>query len=110
MPSRVRTFGSSVGMKLLIGLTGMALVLYLVIHVAGTLIVFLGPAIFNRYAYVLESNPLIPIIEIGLLLIFLAHVYKTATMYLGNRAARPVQYTERRPAGPPSRKTFASST
>jgi len=97
-------------MKLLIGVTGVALAFYLIIHVAGNLVVFFGPAVFNRYAHALEGNPLILVIEIGLLLIFLVHVYKTVTMYLGNRAARPVRYAVKKSAGPPSRKTIASST
>ena len=97
-------------MKLLIGVTGLALFVYLVIHIIGNLVVFLGPATFNKYAFVLESNPLIVIIEIGLLLIFLIHVFKTARMFLQNRAARPVSYSKKRYAGSPSRKTFASST
>ena len=97
-------------MKLLIGVTGLALFVYLVIHIIGNLVVFLGPATFNNNAFVLESNPLIVIVEIGLLLIFLIHVFKTARMFLQNRAARPVSYSKKRYAGSPSRKTFASST
>ena len=73
----MRVFDSSVGTKILIGVTGLALVLYLLIHIAGNLMVFGGPAFFNRYAYTLESNPLLPVIEIGLLLVFLVHIYKT---------------------------------
>jgi succinate dehydrogenase / fumarate reductase cytochrome b subunit len=110
MPSRSFALASSVGTKILIGLTGLALVLYLVVHVAGNMMVFLGPEVFNRYAYTLESNPLIPIIEIGLLLIFLIHVFKTVRMFLDNQQARPVRYVQKKYAGPPSRKTFASST
>lgn len=110
MASRFRVFNSSVGMKLLIGVTGFALFLYLIIHIAGNLMVFLGPSTFNKYAYTLEGNPLIPIVEIGLLLIFLTHVYKTVRMFLENQRARPVRYVKQRSAGPPSRKTFASST
>ena len=97
-------------MKLLIGATGAALAVYLIIHIAGNLMVFFGPDVFNRYAHTLESNPLIPVIEMGLLVIFLVHVYKTVRMYLRNRAARPLRYVEKKSAGPPSRKTFASST
>jgi len=110
MPSRSRVFQSSVGTKILIGLTGLALVLYLIIHVTGNMMVFFGPEVFNRYAYTLEGNPLIPIVEIGLLLIFLVHVFKTVKMFLDNQRARPVRYVQKRYAGPPSRKTFASST
>jgi succinate dehydrogenase / fumarate reductase cytochrome b subunit len=110
MSSRPRVFSTSVGTKILIGVTGLALFLYLIVHIAGNLMVFGGPAFFNKYAYTLESNPLIPIIEIGLLLIFLMHVYKTVRMFLANQQARPVRYTQKRYAGSPSRKSLASST
>jgi succinate dehydrogenase cytochrome b subunit len=110
MSSRSRGFDSSVGMKILIGVTGLALVLYLIVHIAGNLMVFGGPAFFNKYAYTLESNPLIPVIEIGLLVIFLAHVYKTVSMFLANQQARPARYVQKKPAGHTSRKSFASTT
>jgi succinate dehydrogenase / fumarate reductase cytochrome b subunit len=105
-----RVFHGSVGTKILIGSTGLALVLYLVIHVAGNLMVFFGPEVFNQYAYTLEGNPLIPVVEIGLLIVFLVHVFKTITMFLTNQQARPVRYVQKKYAGRPSRKTFASST
>src|SRR5437899_5755189 len=108
--SRLRVFSSSVGTKILIGVTGLALFLYLIIHIVGNLIVFLGPSAFNKYAYTLEGNPLLPIIEVGLLLIFVIHIYKTVAMYVANRRARPVGYVRKRYAGPPSRKSLASST
>jgi succinate dehydrogenase / fumarate reductase cytochrome b subunit len=101
---------TSVGTKILIGITGAALVLYLIVHIAGNLMVFGGPAFFNKYAYTLEGSPLIPIIEIGLLLIFVLHIYKTVTMFLANQQARPVAYVRKKYAGRPSRKSIASST
>ena len=110
MASRSGLFSSSVGAKIVIGITGVALVLYLLIHIAGNMIVFFGPAAFNKYAYTLEGNPLLPIIEIGLLLVFLIHIFKTVRMFLGNQSRRPVRYAQKKYAGPPSRKTFASST
>src|SRR5262245_15959955 len=111
MASRTGVFSSSVGTKLLIGITGLALFAYLLIHIGGNLIVFAGPAAFNRYAYVMEyGNPLLPAIEIGLLLIFLLHIYKAVTMFVANQAARPVGYVKKKYAGRPSRKSLASST
>src|SRR5438045_9786975 len=98
MSSQLRAFSSSVGTKILIGVTGLALFLYLIVHIAGNLMVFGGPALFNKYAYTLEGNPLIPVIEIGLLLIFLVHVYKTVTMFLKNQQARPVGYVMKKGA------------
>jgi len=110
MASRLRVFSTSVGTKLLIGVTGLGLFLYLVVHIAGNLIVFFGPAIFNRYSHALLSNPLVPVIEIGLVIIFLIHIFKTAKMYFANQQARPVRYIQKKYAGAPSRKSFSSST
>jgi succinate dehydrogenase / fumarate reductase cytochrome b subunit len=110
MTSRSHVFSTSVGTKIVIGITGIALVLYLLIHIAGNLLVFFGPAVFNKYAYTLEGNPLLPIIEIGLLIVFLIHIYRTVRMFLGNQSTRPVGYAQKKKAGRPSRKTFASST
>lgn len=110
MSSRARVFESSVGSKILIGVTGLALFLYLVIHIVGNLMIFGGPALFNKYAYTLESNPLLPIVEIGLLLIFMMHVFKTVKMFAGNWATRPVKYALKKSAGHTSRKTLASTT
>lgn len=103
-------FSTTVGTKLVIGVTGFALFIYLLIHIAGNLMVFFGPAFFNKYAYTLESNPLLPVIEIGLLLIFLIHIYRTVRMFLGNQEARPTKYLVKKPAGRPSRKSLASTT
>src|SRR5260221_5276332 len=110
MASRLGVFATSVGTKLLIGITGVALFAYLLIHIAGNLMVFGGPAVFNKYAYTLEGNPLITVIEIGLLLVFGLHVVKTVAMFLCNRRARPVRYAQKKFAGPPSRKSIASFT
>lgn len=110
MSRLVRAFSSSVGTKLLIGLTGLALFGYLILHLAGNALIFAGPEIFNEYSHRLISNPLIIPIEIGLLLIFLLHIYKTGSMWLQNRDARPAGYARKEPAGHTSRKSFASST
>jgi succinate dehydrogenase / fumarate reductase cytochrome b subunit len=109
-PSRLRVFSSSVGTKLLIGITGLALFLYLILHIAGNALVFLGPDTFNSYSHALISNPLVPVIEIGLLLIFIIHIYKTVRMLIANQRARPARYVQKKRAGFPSRKTIASST
>ena len=87
MASRLGVFATSVGTKILIGVTGLALFLYLIIHIAGNLMVFFGPSIFNKYAYTLEGNPLLPIIEILLAIVFIIHIYKTIRMFVGNQDA-----------------------
>jgi succinate dehydrogenase / fumarate reductase cytochrome b subunit len=105
-----RAFSSSVGTKLLIGLTGLALFAYLILHLAGNALILAGPDIFNEYSHTLISNPLVIPVEIGLLLVFLLHVYKAVRMWLSNRAARPVGYLRKERARHTSRKSVASST
>lgn len=101
---------SSLINKLIIASTGLGLAAYLVVHLAGNLVVFAGRRAFNEYSHVLVSNPLIVPIEIGLVGIFVIHVYQTVTTWWRSRQARPVPYVERRWAGPPSRKSWASTT
>lgn len=111
MPSRFRrVLSSSVGTKLLMGLTGVALFVYMLLHLAGNAMILAGPELFNEYSHALISNPLILPIEIGLLVIFLIHIYKAITMWMANRAARPVGYAKKELAGHTSRKSVASST
>jgi succinate dehydrogenase / fumarate reductase, cytochrome b subunit len=101
---------SSVITKVLVATTGLLLFLYLLVHLVGNLLLFLGPRTFNGYAHALISNPIVIPVEVGLLLIFLLHVYETFMMWLHNRDARPLPYQKKERAGPPSRKTIASST
>jgi succinate dehydrogenase / fumarate reductase cytochrome b subunit len=105
-----RIFSSSVGTKLLIGATGIALFAYMLVHLVGNAIIFLGQETFNGYSHFLLSNPLIIPIEIGLLLIFVLHIYKTVAMWLSNQAARPIGYHKKSWAGHTSRKSLASSS
>lgn len=103
-------FSSSVGTKLLIGITGLLLFVYMVLHLAGNALIFAGANVFNDYSHRLISNPLILPIELGLLAVFAIHIYKTVRMVLVNNAARPIGYQKKTYAGHTSRKSFASST
>jgi succinate dehydrogenase / fumarate reductase cytochrome b subunit len=105
-----RAFSSSVGTKLLLGLTGLALFVYLILHLIGNALIFAGPDVFNEYSHTLISNPLIIPIEIGLLFVFILHIYKAVRMWMGNQAARPVAYIRKERAGHTSRKSLSSST
>lgn len=91
-------------------LTGLALIGFLVTHLAGNLLVFGGSHVFNNYSHTLTSNPLVPLLELLLLAIFVLHVYKAVTNFAANRAARPVPYQKKVGAGHTSRKSAASSS
>jgi succinate dehydrogenase cytochrome b subunit len=105
-----RVFSSSVGTKLLIGATGLLLFFYLILHLAGNLLIFAGQDTFNDYSHTLVSNPLVVPAEIGLAIVFAIHIYKATRMWIANQAARPVRYRKKAWAGYTSRKTIASTT
>ncbi len=110
MTTRWKPYSSTIVSKFLIAVTGLALIVYLVIHLAGNLLLFLGPETFNGYAHALVSNPLIIVIEIGLAAIFVLHIYETVVTWIGNRGARPEGYYQKAWARGASRKSVASTT
>jgi len=110
MAPRGRVLSSLVTTKLIVGTTGILLFLYLILHIVGNALIFLGPSLFNSYAYKLTSNPLVVPVEIGLLVVFLIHLFKAIRMTLQNRAARPDSYAQKKMAGGRSQKSLASST
>lgn len=104
---------SSVGSKILIALTGLALAIFLVAHLAGNLLFLVGPDAFNHYGHNLASNPLIYLAELGLMAVFLLHIVKTLTGFVANRRARPERYqvkTWAKTKNAASRKSLASAT
>jgi len=110
MSTRQRNLGSLVTTKLAVGATGILLFLYLILHVVGNALAFLGPELFNSYAEALISNPLVVPVEIGLLVVFLIHLFKAIRMTFQNRRARPAPYANKRWAGGASQKSLASAS
>jgi succinate dehydrogenase / fumarate reductase, cytochrome b subunit len=108
-----KAFSSSIGSKFLIAFTGLSLLIFLVAHLAGNLLFIAGPDAFNEYSHALVSNPLIYGAEVGLLAVFVLHVFKTIAMVAGSYSARPGRYAKRQWAkskSDRSRKSASSST
>ena len=69
-------FTSSLGKKFIMAITGMALFLFVAMHLLGNLQIFLGPEALNRYGHFLQSNPeIIWPARIGLLLMVALHIW-----------------------------------
>jgi succinate dehydrogenase / fumarate reductase cytochrome b subunit len=105
-----RFLTSPVGRKILMALTGLFLSLFLVAHLTGNMLLFVGADAFNEYSHALTSNPLIYLAEGGLLLLFVAHFVSGILIYRRGKLARPVPYDMKEPAGHTSHKTLASSS
>jgi len=110
MTTRRNFLGSLITTKLIVGATGILLFLYLILHIAGNLMVFLGRDTFNTYSHALISNPLVVPVEIGLAVVFLIHLLKAVRMTFQNQSARPAKYAKKEWAGGTSQKSLASST
>lgn len=91
-------------------LTGLLLFLFLVTHLAANLLILVDGAAYNAYSHALVSNPLIYLAELGLLVLFVAHLASGIIVYTRGRASRPSAYAEQRWAGGPSSKSISSTT
>ena len=108
----VQSVDSPVGRKVLSGLTGLLLIVYLAQHLFANLQI-LGddPQGVSKYALFLQGfGPLLQVVEAGLAACFLAHIVLGIRIYRTNRQARQTGYARYRSAGPPSRMTLASRT
>ncbi|KAB2923624.1 MAG: succinate dehydrogenase cytochrome b subunit [Bacteroidetes bacterium] len=85
---------SSVGKKLLMSLTGLFLSLFLIVHLAGNLLVLRqdGGESFNTYAHFMGGNPLVRTLEIGLFLFIAVHIVNGVRIWWQNRKARGKRY------------------
>jgi succinate dehydrogenase / fumarate reductase cytochrome b subunit len=110
MSPRQTFFGSSIGSKFLIALSGLSLVAFLILHLIGNLMVFVSADAFNHYGDKLIHNPLLIPAELGLAALFLLHVGKAIALFMNARHARPAGYAVKRRAGHTSRKSWASMT
>jgi succinate dehydrogenase / fumarate reductase cytochrome b subunit len=93
-----KLLSSSIGQKFVMGITGLLLCGFLVAHLAGNLLLFLGEKWFNDYAHKLhEQWELLLIAETGLFVLFLAHIYLAISTSIGNARAREDQYAIKQP-------------
>jgi len=109
--SQTNPFKSTVVRKYVMAASGMALMLFLIVHLGGNLTMFVpdGGELFNSYAHHLESlGPLLYVAEAGLLAIFLFHVITAFQVYAEKRRARPEPYAVSATKGGPSKNTIAS--
>jgi succinate dehydrogenase / fumarate reductase cytochrome b subunit len=105
---------TAIGKKLVMAITGLALVGFLVLHLAGNLLLLQGGGWFNTYATVLNGIPFLLIVELGLGAIFLIHAFDGYTLWKGNKEARGQEYHykdwTKHKKSKKSKKSIASTT
>lgn len=87
-------FTTSIGKKLLVGATGLFLILFLLVHCYVNAMIFFndGGARFNEAAHFMGTNVLIRTVEIGLFAALLLHIIQSLMLWAQNRARRNVRY------------------
>ena len=109
MTGRVKCFFSStIGLKQVMGFTGLVWCGFLFTHMLGNLLLFKSAEAYNRYSFALTSNPLLILAEAFLVLTLLLHTINGFRVSAKNRSARGVK-----PAAPlsgPKDSSFAAET
>jgi len=84
---------STIGLKVLMAISGFILFGFVVEHMVGNLLFFKGPYLLNGYGKMLHFSPLfLWTARSVMLLAAVVHAYTALVLYLRQRAARPVGY------------------
>jgi succinate dehydrogenase / fumarate reductase cytochrome b subunit len=108
-----RLWGSTIGKKTVMAVSGIFMLLYLVAHMVGNLKVFFGPDDMNGYAHwlrtlgepVLHYEWFLWIMRVALLAAVVGHAVAAYQLSRLDLAARPVKYAHR-----PRRTSYATRT
>ncbi|HEY8969355.1 MAG TPA: succinate dehydrogenase cytochrome b subunit [Puia sp.] len=87
-------FTSSVGKKFVMGLTGIFLILFLVVHVCVNACIWAmdGGQMFNLAANFLGATVVPRVLEIGLFIVFIIHIVQAYVLEQQNRKKRSIGY------------------
>jgi len=89
-------FTSSIGKKFAMGLTGLFLITFLIVHAGVNACIFVNDngETFNAAAHFMSHNWVIRIMEIGLFAGLIIHIVQGLLLWKQNNAARPVKYNQ----------------
>ncbi|MEM9769561.1 MAG: succinate dehydrogenase cytochrome b subunit [Cyanobacteria bacterium P01_D01_bin.71] len=110
-PLILKIYQSPIGKKLITGVTGLALATFVLVHMVGNLLLFVGHEAYNAYAYHLEAlGPLLWAVESVLLAIVLLHAVVGIQIFLGKQRSRSDGYATYSSKGAPSLQSISSRT
>lgn len=92
MKALVNFVSTSIGRKLVMGLTGIGLSGFLIVHLSGNLLVIVGKEQFNAYAEWLHHQPWLLPAQIGLYILFFVHIATALSLASQNKKARGSEY------------------
>jgi succinate dehydrogenase / fumarate reductase cytochrome b subunit len=92
-------YRSTIGKKVIMGVTGLIGIGFVLLHIAGNLQAFVGQAKLNAYSAMLHGplNELLWVVRVVLIVAVILHVMMAYQLTMRSRAARPVAYQHREP-------------
>jgi succinate dehydrogenase / fumarate reductase, cytochrome b subunit len=108
-PKLISFYHSPVGKKIITGITGLGLSLFVLVHMAGNLTLLVSSKTYNQLAHFIDSlGILLYAIELVLLGLTIFHVVIGISIRLNTFQARPVGYSQFKSAGDPSKQSLSS--
>ena len=110
-PKLINFYTSPIGKKIITGVTGLGLSLFVLVHMAGNLTLLAGSEAYNQLAHFIESlGILLYVIEFSLLGLAIFHLVVGISIRLNSWQARPIGYSQIKSAGEPSKQSLSSRT
>lgn len=104
-----RIWNSSIGKKILVAATGLALLGFLFGHIFGNLQIFWGADKLNAYAAGLHEQWFLPLAEIGIIAAFVVHIGLVLKLTAENNSARGSRYAVKSSKNPGFKYTSSIS-
>ena len=79
---------NTIGQKIVVGLTGLGLCLFVLVHMLGNLFILSSSEAYNKYAHQLHEFPLLFLLELGLLVFFVGHILLSLLLQVNNQKAK----------------------
>jgi len=110
-PKLINFYTSPIGKKIITGVTGLGLSLFVLVHMTGNLVLLVNPQTYNQLAHSINSLGIVLyIIEFILLGLVIFHIAIAIAIKLNNQQARPIGYSQFKSAGTPSKQSISSRT
>ena len=110
-PKLLSFYSSPIGKKIITGVTGLGLTLFVLVHMIDNLLLLTDSSAYNQLGHWINSlGILLYGIEFILLGAIILHIAIAIKIKLNSWQARPIDYSQLKSVGIPSKQSFASRT
>ena len=104
-------FYSPIGKKILTGITGLGLTLFVCFHMLANLVLFASPEAYNQLAHFIDSwGVLLSLVEFILLGTVIIHASLGIAIKIKSERSRPIKYNMLKSAGKTSKQSLSSGS